>query len=113
MKVYRNASVDKNRHNLNVSSVIHQSYEKIRESLLSDAEAIEFLDQKNLFNLLNEVQEEILNEELQKEAEEYEREFNSIIDKSMGVCNVCDKTVVPFESGVICENCIRHFDGDV
>lgn len=117
LKNYRRASVDKNRDTLGVSRIVHEGYKDIEALLLSDEEAVEFLDQNNLFNLLNDVQKEILEEELQEQAEKHEKELqteiNSIVNNSLTTCTICEKTIATLESDIICDNCVKHFEGDV
>ncbi|KRT78885.1 hypothetical protein AMK59_8279 [Oryctes borbonicus] len=117
LKDYRNASVDEKRDSLEVSRIVQQGYKEIKASLLSDDEAVEFLDQNNLFSLLTDVQEEVLNEELQQRADDHEKEIeeeiNAIVDNSISTCTICDKVIGTFESGIICEICVKHFDGEV
>ncbi|GJQ65756.1 hypothetical protein Trydic_g11939 [Trypoxylus dichotomus] len=117
LKDYRNANVDKKRDSSEVSQVVRQGYKEIEASLLASEEAVEFLDQNNLSNLLTDVQEEILSEEWQQQADHHEKqleeEINAIVDTALNTCTICNKVIGTFEAGIICEVCVKHFDEDV
>lgn len=95
--------------------IIEQGYKEIQSLLLSDIEAVQFLDQNNLSNLLDDVQMEILREESQEQAEkrekEEQREIDAIIDNLLTKCNVCEMIVD--EQTVTCDKCVGYFEGEV